>query len=454
MRDGVEYDEAAMTPEQGGPREGLQEQGLEEEGRPHSRFSDLYRPLRALVYLLIGVALFQIYRDAQFLVTTIIGVLLLFVFAAIIAMLLTPLVDRIERVGPWRGHRGIAVLILNFALILVAAGFLAVLIPSVASQGAAFANTFPKLAGDIKNGVNAVIADLNSRGIPIQAQVPTNLSSVAAPVLGSAVQIITGTLGAVLNLVLVVVIAIYLQVEGRHIIASLRQLFPRQQQLFDFTLVTAGSTLAGYVRGQVIFAAILAAYTGITLSLIGVPFALVIAVITFFLELIPLIGAPVAMVLAIVVALLQGPLVIALTAVATIVGHIVAAYTIGLRIYGRSAKIHPLVAMAALVLGAQLGGVLGALFAIPIAGIINVYLGALYRARSGGAAFQLPQQVGTGANARAGPLPNLGEEISQAAVDEERETRVAGAAGPEDEEPPKGRTAPPGGEEGGRSAIG
>jgi len=111
-------------------------------------------------------------------------------------------------------------------------------------------------------------------------------------------------------------------------------------------------------------------------------------------------------------------------------------------------------AAAALVLGAQLGGVLGALFAIPIAGIINVYLGALYRARSGGDAFQLPQRVGSGASARAGPLPNLGEEISQAAVDDARETRAAAAAGPDDEEPRDGRATPAGGEEGGRSAIG
>jgi predicted PurR-regulated permease PerM len=377
-------------------------------------WSDLYRPVRVLVYLLIAVCLFQLYQDARYLIETALGVLLLFVFAAIIAMLLTPLVDGLEHLGPLRGRRGIAVIVLNGALILVLAGFLAVLIPSVATQGAAFANSFPKLAGDLQATVNGFIADLNARGIPVQAQVPSNLGAVVAPVLGSAVQIITSTLGAVVNLILVVVIAIYLQIEGRQIIAALRQIFPKQQQLFDFTLVAAGSTLAGYVRGQVIFAAILAGYTGITLSLIGVKFALVIAVITFFLELIPLLGAPVAMVLAIALAILQGPLVLLLTAIATVGGHVVGAYTIGLKIYGRSARIHPLVAMAALVLGAQVGGILGALFAIPIAGILNVYLGALYRVRSGEEAFELPAEK-TVAEAEAADLPNLGEEIAQAA---------------------------------------
>ncbi|HEV3234284.1 MAG TPA: AI-2E family transporter [Candidatus Dormibacteraeota bacterium] len=401
------------------------EEGTPGGGRRQPRWSDLYGPVRVLVYLLILVALFQIYQDAQFAVNTILGVLLLFVFAGIIAMLLTPLVDRIEMMGPLRGRRGVAVLVLNAAVILVLAGILAILIPPIATQGAAFVTTFPKVVNDIQGLVNDLLNELSSRGIPVQAQIPQNLAgTVLAPVLGSAVQIITGTLGAAVNLILVTVIAIYLQVEGRGILASLRQLFPRQQQLFDFTVVAAGSTLAGYVRGQLIFAAIMAGYTGVTLSVIGVKFALAIAAITFFLELIPLIGAPVAMALAVGVALLSSPLVILLTAIATVGGHVVGAYTIGLKIYGQSAKVHPLVAMGALVLGAQLGGVLGALFAIPVAGILNVYLGALYRARSGGDAFGLPTKMSRGEEVLE-DLPNLGEEISQKADEAEEAEGLA-----------------------------
>src|SRR5258708_39098924 len=71
--------------------------------------------------------------------------------------------------------------------------------------------------------------------------------------------------------------------------------------------------------------------------------------------------------------------------------------------------------MLALVLGAELGGVLGALFAIPIAGILNVYLGALYRARRGESAFVLPAQSEP---TTLDPLPNLGEEITQMAEEE------------------------------------
>src|SRR5258708_24339101 len=71
--------------------------------------------------------------------------------------------------------------------------------------------------------------------------------------------------------------------------------------------------------------------------------------------------------------------------------------------------------MLALVLGAELGGVLGALFAIPIAGILNVYLGALYRARRGESAFVLPTQSEP---TTLEHLPNLAEEITQMAEQE------------------------------------
>lgn len=158
--------------------------------------------------------------------------------------------------------------------------------------------------------------------------------------------------------------------------------------------------------------------------------------ITFFLELVPLLGAPMAMLLAVAVALLQGPLVVGLTAAATVAGHLVVAYTVGLRLYGRSAKIHPLVAMAALVLGAQLGGILGAVFAIPVAGLVNVYLGALYRARSGESAFRLAAATTAGED-RAESLPSLGQEMNEPGVESKRSGRPRGRARPGSKGEPK-----------------
>ena len=381
---------------------------------PAGRWSDLHGPVRTLVFLLIGLVLLTLYNDAQYLVSRVFAVLLLFLFAAIVAMLLNPLVDRVARVSGVR--RGMAVVLVNL-LILLALGLLgAALAPALASQAAALGDQAPALAGKVNEALSWAQSSLNARGIPIHFGMPTGLEALVAPLLGSALQVVTGTIGALIDVLLVTVIAIYMQLQGRGMVAALRQVFPARQQLFDFTLATAGSTLAGYVRGQVILAAVMAAYTGIVLSLIRVHFAVVIAFITFLLELVPLIGAPVAMLLAIVFALLQGPTVVLVVTIATVLGHIAFAYTIGLKLIGDATRVHPLVAMAALLLGSQVGGILGALFAIPIAGMINVYLGALLRSRRGQEAFSMSLRQGS--DSALDTLPSLGDEISQLAHEE------------------------------------
>lgn len=399
-----------------------------------ANWRDLHQPIKVLVYLLIAAVVILLYREAQGIVDKLLSVVLLFVFAAIIAMLLNPVVDAFEQREWVPGGRGVAVLVVNLLITLAVVGLMAALIPSIVAQSTALGENAPRLFSDAQNLVSGVESNLNSRGIPVRFAVPSGLESLIAPVLGSAVQVLTQTLGALVNLILVAVIAIYLQMEGRRVIAALRQVFPERQDLFDFTLVAAGSTLAGYVRGQVIFAAIMAGYTGLGLSLIGVRYALVISVITFFLELVPLVGAPVAMAVAIGLAVLQGPLVVLLTAIFTIAGHIAGAYTIGLKVVGDSTRLHPLVAMLALVAGASLGGILGALFAIPVAGILNVYLGALYRARRGEAAFALPAD--SRGSMSLADLPNLGEEIQQMADEEISREPIPNA-------PPRKPTSPP-----------
>jgi len=378
---------------------------------------DLHRPVRALVYVLILLALIEIYHQAAFIVDQVFGVILLFVFAAIIAMLITPLVDALERTRPLKGRRGLAVLTLNIILVVALGAFLAALIPSLVAQGTAFSEQAPKLSHEIQASLDGFEKALKARGIPVNLNTGNTLQTLAGPVLGSAFGVVSGTVGVFVNLVLITVISIYLELQGRELVAMLRQLFPRQQEVFDFSLVAAGSTLAGYVRGQVIFATVMSVYTGLVLGLIGVHFALIVAVVTFFLELVPIVGAPVAIGVACAVAVLQGQVVILETAVASMVGHTVGAYTVGLRLLSRSTRVHPLVALAALLLGAELGGIVGALFAVPIAGILNVYAGAIYRFRRGQQAFVMPETT-IHHESTLDQLPRFGEEISQLAEED------------------------------------
>jgi len=217
----------------------------------------------------------------------------------------------------------------------------------------------------------------------------------------------------VINILLVIVISIYLLVEGRQLIASMRKLFPGREEVYDFTLVAVGTTVGQYARGQLIMSFVMGTYTGLAMTLIGVPYAVVLGILTFFLEFLPLIGAPVGMGVAVLIALaFKGPLVGLLALIVALGGHAIEAYILGPRVTGSATRIHPLVAMAALLIGAELGGILGALFGVPIAALLNVFLGALYRARRG---EDTPLSASPSGQVHAEALPRLSQEISEVA---------------------------------------
>jgi len=369
----------------------------------------LERPVRILVYLLIALTVVMLYHQTEYLVVHLFNVLLLFVFAAIIALLLTPVIDRMEMLGIFKGRRVVAVLLLYVVIIGLVAGVIALVTPALIGQ----AKQLPALETRALAFVRSLQDAIDSAGIPLQLSLPNAAGGISTAVLGSVLGILSGTLGTLINILLVVVISIYLLVEGRQLIASMRKIFPGREEVYDFTLLAVGTTVGQYARGQLLMSFVMGTYTGVAMTLIGVPYAVVLGILTFFLEFLPLIGAPVGMGLAVLIALaFKGPLVGLLALIVALGGHAIEAYILGPRVTGSATRIHPLVAMAALLIGAELAGILGALFGVPIAALANVFLGALYRARRG---EDTPLSASPSGEVHAEALPRLSEEISEAA---------------------------------------
>jgi predicted PurR-regulated permease PerM len=383
--------------------------GHEQGGQLLRAWRHLERPVRILVYLLIALSVVMLYNQSEYLVVHLFNVLLLFVFAAIIALLLTPVIDRMEALPIFKGRRVVAVILLYLIIIGLVAGVIALVTPALIGQ----AKQLPALEARAIAFVRDLQDAIDNAGIPLQLSLPSATGGISTAVLGSVLGILTGTLGTLINILLVIVISIYLLVEGRQLIASMRKLFPRREEVYDFTLVAVGTTVGQYARGQLIMSFVMGTYTGVAMTLIGVPYAVVLGILTFFLEFLPLIGAPVGMGLAVLIALaFKGPLVGLLALIVALGGHAIEAYILGPRVTGSATRIHPLVAMAALLIGAELAGILGALFGVPLAALANVFLGALYRARRGEGS---PLSASPTGEVHAEALPRLSEEISEVA---------------------------------------
>jgi predicted PurR-regulated permease PerM len=140
--------------------------------------------------------------------------------------------------------------------------------------------------------------------------------------------------------------------------------------------------IGGYIRGVLLLALLI----GVGLAVLGVPYAVLLGVLAFFMEFIPVLGVFISGVAALAVAavhfqdLLRPLLVLAYFALV----HVVEGDVVGPRIMGKAVGIHPATGLVALVAGTELFGIWGALFAAPVAGLLQAIVTAAWLEFRGG----------------------------------------------------------------------
>jgi predicted PurR-regulated permease PerM len=137
-----------------------------------------------------------------------------------------------------------------------------------------------------------------------------------------------------------------------------------------------------YLRGQLLLSLIVGVAATIALLFLGVPYAFVLGVFAGMAELIPMLGPILGAVPAVLVALFQPFPLVLWVGLAFLVIQQLESNLLVPRISGHAVGLHPLAAMLALLVGFELAGVVGALFAVPIAGIVWVFAATALRARS------------------------------------------------------------------------
>jgi predicted PurR-regulated permease PerM len=306
--------------------------------------------------------------------------LLLFVLATVLALGLAPLVD-------WgQDHhlpRWVAVVTtyLVFAVVIGLGSF--ALIRPLASQAVELSNAVPVYVAQFDRSLDDLIK--SQAGTPaagaieaLQAQGLATLASWSGVLIGGLVGTLTGFGGGLADAVLVLIISIYMLLEGKALLDAVRGQVPAQYRgAFVFVTDTLAQVLGGYVRGQLLLALLLGAVVTVGLSLLGTPYALLLGVLAAVLGLVPMFGSALAGVPAVLVALTQPfptPLWVLIFFVVTVN---LRDQVLAPRVAGQSVGLHPLATIFALLAGVQLGGILGALFALPVAGFIWAVLRAL-----------------------------------------------------------------------------
>src|SRR5215217_5933664 len=320
-------------------------------------------------------------------------VALIFIVAALVALLLNPFVAMLQSA---RFPRGLAVLCVYVGLIAVLGGIGAVLANPIGDQASRFSRAVPGVVDDANAQLAHLQEWLDDKGVDVEVarQGETALETLGARVTEGSGELVSFTREALktiiegsIALIVTIVLSVYMLLYGERIGAAVRSVVPPGDGTRKDDYPTrVQQAVFGYVRGQLLFSLIMGTSAGVGLWIMGSlgvfpegkTYALVFGAWYGFAELIPYIGPAIGAAPPIIVALFSGEALDALwlgimfTALQQIEGHVVAP-----TVFSQALRINPLLVIFALLIGGRLYGIAGAFLALPLAAVVResvVYL--------------------------------------------------------------------------------
>lgn len=303
--------------------------------------------------------------------------------AGFVAVVLNPAVDFLEQRA--RVRRGLATLVVFLIGLGLFAAMLYAFIRPVVDQAQRFADDFPTFVEDAKQGKGTVgklvtrykLDDWIDRNQDQLKKAAQNVGKIALENAGRAA-------GFVVGLVTVLVLAFLMLVEAPQMLqAGLNALAPGRRERVRRVANDAARAVTGYMFGNLLISVIAGVTTYVFLLIVGVPFKEVLALWVAFADLIPLVGATLGAVVVVFVALLHSiPAGIA-TVIFFIVYQQFENHVLQVSVMARTVKLNPLLVLIAVLVGVEVFGFLGALLAIPAAGVIQVVARDLWDERAG-----------------------------------------------------------------------
>ncbi len=301
------------------------------------------------------------------------------VVAALLAVVLGPVVDLAER----RLHlrRTLATLLVFLLVLLAFAGVLTAFIRPLVKEGGQLADKAPAYVEQARTGrgpVGRLIQryNLDEYLARNQARLRQSANRITQP----ALAVLRSIFSTLISPVTVFVLTFLMVLQGPSILAAWLAAIPddRRRERVRRVAADCSKAVVGYMTGNVLISVIAAAATYLVLLVLGVPYRGVVALFVGFADLIPLVGATLGAVAGVGVAALHSLVAGIVVLVFFIVYQQVENHVLQPVIMSRTVALSPLTVLVSILLGAELLGFLGALLAIPVAGIVHVIGRDLY----------------------------------------------------------------------------
>ncbi len=342
--------------------------------------SDLRRSawwwIRAAAIALAVYASYQVLVVLGGVLQSFFKIVLYLAFGGIVSFLAGPLVDALHRY--LRVPRTVAILTTLLGGLAVLSGAVYLAAGPTVNEARSLAEQVPDLIQRANNELQSLRDQLHNKGIDTSSfDLSGSGNGLANRISSVLLTTIGGTVSFVIDVVITFVVAFWLLKDGDRLRLGLLTLLPgRARVQMEFALDATGVVIGGYVRAQLFLALVIGAMAGIGCAVIGVPFPIVVALAAGIFELIPIVGPFVGGAVAIALALTVSVNLALVTLLLFIGIHVVEGYVLGPRIQAKFVRLHPLVSLLALFAGIDIGGFLGALFAVPIASLVAVFIRA------------------------------------------------------------------------------
>jgi predicted PurR-regulated permease PerM len=324
--------------------------------------------LRTLLIVLLVAIVLEVIWMAR-------GVITWIVIALFLALALNPLVEWFERRGVAR--RSVAIGITYVLLLAGIVGIGATFVPRLVDEVNGLVDATPNYVEDLTKGRGRLGFLQRDYHIvdKVREQVNKGGASRILGLSGTALDLAKGIVTAVVATVTIAFMTFFMLLEGRAWIERFYALFPEHAQArWRAVGHDIYRTVGGYVTGNLLISLIAGASATVVLLVLGVPYAVALGLLVAVLDLIPLAGATLAAIVVSTVAFLHSVPAGIVVLIFFIVYQQLENHVLQPTIYGRTVQLSPLVVLIAVLIGAQLAGILGALAAIPVAGSLQVII--------------------------------------------------------------------------------
>ena len=353
--------------------------------------------VRALLVPLVILVWLAVLLVAGWLLGHLAKTLLLVILSGVLAFAFTPLATRLARWMPRALALGLAYL-LGLGVVF---GFGAYVVATTASQVVSLVTNLPAYAQQAQALQPRAEAMLVPFGVApgtlgeVQQAAVTELQATGTLVARESLTRLADFFGTVVDLVLVLILSVYLAANGTRIAHWLKTETPGGTTRYRAHLLVAvvSRVVGGYIRGVLLLALLIGVLAGGGLAALGVPYAVLLGVLAFFMEFIPVLGVFISGAAAVAIAIFHFQEVLRplLVVAYFIIVHVIEGDLIGPRIMGKAVGIHPATGLIALVAGTELFGIWGALFAAPLAGLLQAVLTAAWLELRGGKPHEILQ---------------------------------------------------------------